>query len=99
MQATRPSLLMRDHTVLGVCEGLGEDFGFNPLFLRFAFAACLIWQPVYDIGAYLGLGLIVLVARLLVPVRHATPAADHAPAPAADAHVAPEHREELAVAA
>lgn len=98
MQETNPALPMRDHTVLGVCEGLGEDFGFNPLFLRVAFAACLIWQPVYDIGAYFALGLIVLAARLLVPTRRATPAADHAPVPAA-APVAEEQQEELAVAA
>lgn len=99
MQESRPALPMRDHTVLGVCEGLGEDFGFNPLFLRVAFAACLIWQPVYDIGAYFALGLIVLAARLIVPTRRRTaPAADHAPAPAA-ARVEAEHREELAVAA
>jgi phage shock protein PspC (stress-responsive transcriptional regulator) len=98
MQAIRPALPMRDHTVLGVCEGLGEDFGFNPLWLRLVFAGLLIWQPVYDIGAYLALGVIVAAARLLVPTRrHTAPAAAHAAtAVAADAG---EDREELAAAA
>jgi phage shock protein PspC (stress-responsive transcriptional regulator) len=96
MQKTRPALPMRDHTVLGVCEGLGEDFGFNPIYLRLVFAGLLIWQPVYDIGAYLALGLVVLAARLLVPARRR--AAPAAPAPAVAGTVA-EEREEFAVAA
>ncbi|HEX5183695.1 MAG TPA: PspC domain-containing protein [Allosphingosinicella sp.] len=85
MQETRSALPMRDHTVLGVCEGLGEDFGFNPLWLRLVFAALLIWQPFYDIGAYLALGLVVMAARLLVPSRRrAAPAAAGAPVEAED---------------
>jgi phage shock protein PspC (stress-responsive transcriptional regulator) len=27
----QPSLIARDETFLGVCAGLGEDFGINPL--------------------------------------------------------------------
>jgi phage shock protein PspC (stress-responsive transcriptional regulator) len=81
---------MRDHTVLGVCEGLGEDFGFNPLYLRIVFAALLVWQPVYVVGVYLALGLLVLVSRLLVPTRR-----DARPAAQAEAASS----QELAVAA
>src|SRR3954471_6858756 len=66
MQASSPNLFLRDDNLLGVCQGLGEDFGFNPLWLRILFAAGLIWNPVYDIGAYLALGTIVLVSRLIV---------------------------------
>jgi phage shock protein PspC (stress-responsive transcriptional regulator) len=63
---TQPSLFMRDHTLLGVCEGLGEDFGFNPVYLRVTLAALLIWNPVAVIGFYLAAGMVVLVSRLLV---------------------------------
>jgi phage shock protein PspC (stress-responsive transcriptional regulator) len=63
---TQPSLFMRDHTLLGVCEGLGEDFGFNPVYLRVTLAAALIWNPVAVIGGYLAAGALVLVSRLLV---------------------------------
>jgi len=66
MQASSPNLFLRDDTLLGVCQGLGEDFGFNPLWLRILFAAGLIWNPVYDISAYLALGAIVLVSRLII---------------------------------
>jgi len=67
MEATTESLIRRDDTFLGVCQALGEDFGFNPVFLRIAFAAPLIFAPVLMIEIYLGLGLVVLASRLLAP--------------------------------
>ena len=66
MQASQPNLFLRDDTLLGVCQGIGDDFGFNPLWLRILFAAALIWNPVYDVGAYLALGSVVLLSRLIV---------------------------------
>ena len=67
MEATRESLIRRDDTFLGVCQALGEDFGFNPVFLRIAFAAPLIFAPMLVIEVYLGLGVVVLLSRLLAP--------------------------------
>ena len=61
------ALPLRAHTIFGVCEGLGEDFGFNPVFLRVPLAAMVIWNPLVAFGAYFGLGAIVLVSRLLFP--------------------------------
>jgi phage shock protein PspC (stress-responsive transcriptional regulator) len=86
----QPSLFARDHTFLGVCEGLGEDFGFNPLYLRVAFAVPLIWNPLATLGAYAAVGLVVLAARLLVrePRAAVARAAADAPAMAAE-HAAP----------
>jgi phage shock protein PspC (stress-responsive transcriptional regulator) len=80
--ATQPSLFARDHTFLGVCEGLGEDFGFNPLYLRVAFAVPLIWNPLATLGAYAAVGLVVLAARLLVREPRAAVARAAADAPA-----------------
>ncbi|MEO6579804.1 MAG: PspC domain-containing protein [Sphingomicrobium sp.] len=71
--AEQPSLLRRAHTILGVCEAIGEDFGFNPLFLRIAFAAGLFFSPTGVIAAYLGLGLIVAFARWVSPVPQLPP--------------------------
>ena len=71
------ALPLRSHTILGVCEGLGEDLGFNPIFLRIPLAAAVIWSPMIAFGAYFGLGAIVLASRLLFP-RSVT--ADAAPA-------------------
>jgi phage shock protein PspC (stress-responsive transcriptional regulator) len=65
--AETTALIRRDDTFLGVCQALGEDFGFNPVFLRVAFAAPLIFAPVLVIETYLGLGVVVLLSRILAP--------------------------------
>jgi phage shock protein C len=96
MQATQGNLLTRDDTILGVCQGLGEDLGFNPLWLRIAFAVLLYLNPVGAIAGYFGLGVVVLISRLLVPNRR-QPAAT-----AASPQVQPaieEQQGELAIAA
>ena len=63
----RPSLLTRDDTFFGVCEGLGEDFGFHPNFLRLAFAGMLFWNPTAALAAYAAAGVVVALTRWLVP--------------------------------
>ena len=68
-QEDQVALPLRSHTIFGVCEAIGEDFGFNPIFLRVPFAATVLWSPVMAIGAYLALGLVVLGSRLLFPER------------------------------
>lgn len=67
MQGSKANLFMRDDTFFGVCEAIGEDFGFNPLFLRVAFGVSVLWNPVAVLVAYFGLGVIVLASRLLFP--------------------------------
>jgi len=66
-QVNQVALPLRSHTILGVCEAVGEDFGFNPVFLRILFAASVMWSPMVAIGAYLGLGVVVMASRLLFP--------------------------------
>lgn len=61
------ALPLRSHTILGVCEAIGEDFGFNPIFLRIPLAASVIWNPTIAFGTYFALAAIVLVSRLLFP--------------------------------
>ena len=65
--STAPTLFNRSDTMLGVCEGLGEDFGIDPLWLRLAFALMIFWSPVIALSLYLGLGVAVLVSRLAFP--------------------------------
>jgi phage shock protein PspC (stress-responsive transcriptional regulator) len=60
-------LPLRAHTILGVCEAIGEDFGFNPTFLRIPLAACVIWSPAVAFGTYFALGAVVLLSRMLFP--------------------------------
>jgi phage shock protein PspC (stress-responsive transcriptional regulator) len=66
-QENQVALPLRSHTILGVCEAIGEDFGFNPTFLRIPLAATVLYSATYAIGAYLALGLAVLASRLLFP--------------------------------
>lgn len=81
-----PALPFRSDTILGVCEGIGQDLGFNPLYLRLAFAGLFYFNPVVVIGSYVALGAGLALARWLYPVPAALvvqTAADPA-APAAD---------------
>ncbi len=75
MTADTLSPIRRPHTILGVCEALGDDFGFNPLYLRIAFAAGLFFSATYVIGAYLALGAIIAVSRWIAPMPSEQPVA------------------------
>ena len=66
-QENQVALPLRSHTILGVCEAIGEDFGFNPVLLRVPFAASVLWSPMMALGAYFALGAVVLLSRLLFP--------------------------------
>lgn len=66
MTSITTPLPLRNDTLLGVCEAIGQDFGFNPLYLRLAFIAPLFLAPAASIAAYLGLGVIVAATRLTV---------------------------------
>ena len=46
-QENQVALPLRSHTIFGVCEAIGEDFGFNPVFLRMPFAAIVLWSPLW----------------------------------------------------
>jgi phage shock protein PspC (stress-responsive transcriptional regulator) len=79
-QQNQVALPMRAHTILGVCEGLGEDFGFNPVLLRVPFAAAVLWSPTIALATYFALGAVVLVSRLLAPRAKSTAVEMAAPA-------------------
>jgi phage shock protein PspC (stress-responsive transcriptional regulator) len=61
------ALPLRAHTILGVCEAIGEDFGFNPVFLRIPLAVCVIWSPLAAFGTYFALGAVVMLSGFLFP--------------------------------
>ena len=85
-QENQVALPLRSHTIFGVCDGIGEDFGFNPVLLRVPFAAMVLWSPMIAIGSYLALGLVVLASRLLFPERNAVVETADAPAAANETH-------------
>jgi phage shock protein PspC (stress-responsive transcriptional regulator) len=65
---------MRAHTILGVCEGIGEDFGFSPVLLRIPFAAAVLWSPTITLATYFVLGAVVFASRVLFPRAKSTTA-------------------------
>jgi len=86
MQESQSSVFARDDTFFGVCEALGEDFGFNPIFLRITFAGFLLWKPVEVVVAYLIAGLVVGLVRWAFP----NPRSTVAPEQVAEAQLAAE---------
>jgi phage shock protein PspC (stress-responsive transcriptional regulator) len=85
-QENQVALPLRSHTILGVCEAIGEDFGFNPVFLRIPLAVSVIWSPWIAVGTYFALGAVVLVSRLLFPRPKATMATSAQSAAANEHH-------------
>lgn len=69
MTKTTP-LPLRSDTILGVCEAIGRDFGFNPIWLRLAFIVPLFFAPSMTIAAYFGLGLLVGAVNYFSPDKH-----------------------------
>lgn len=63
----QPNLLTRSDTMFGVCQAIGEDFGFNANWLRVALAAGLFFNPVAVIGAYVAMGATVAFSRWMAP--------------------------------
>ncbi len=78
-------LPLRNDTLLGVCEGLGEELGINPNILRILFAACLFLNAALVVGVYLALGVVLAAARFVFPARRpAAKVAETVPAEAND---------------
>ncbi|MGN6622090.1 MAG: PspC domain-containing protein [Sphingomonas sp.] len=71
------SLFNRPDTLFGVCQGIGQEFGFNANYLRIALAVSLLWNPIAVIGTYVALGVAVALAHLLFPVRTAPATTAH----------------------
>lgn len=68
MTTKTTNLFRRDDTIFGVCQAIGDDFGFDPLWLRIALAVPVMFQSWYGIAAYAVLGVAVLASRLIAPV-------------------------------
>lgn len=98
MDSENTNLFQRRDTFFGICEAVGQDFGFNPLWLRLAFVAPLFFFPVQTFAGYFGLGLVVLASRLLFPAKTAAAAQPALSAVEASAQPA-EQIEDLALAA
>lgn len=61
------STMVREDTMFGACHAVGEDFGFNPTYLRALFAVLFFWSPPVAAGAYALLLTVVVATRWLIP--------------------------------
>ena len=61
---TAPS---KPDNLFGVCAAIGEDLGFNPLWLRLALGAGILWNPLVMLATYGVMAAVVLGTRLLFP--------------------------------
>ena len=76
MPQTPTNLFARPDTMLGVCEGLGQDLGIHPNLLRIAFGAAIFFAPMAAVAVYLSLGLLVAATRYAFPDLPAVPSAE-----------------------
>jgi len=67
MQEIRTNVFDREDTFFGVCEALGQDFGFHPNLLRVALAVALFFNPVAVLVLYAAAGAIVALSRWMAP--------------------------------
>ena len=61
------SPLFRDDTLFGVCQALGEDFGFNPNIPRAMLGTGLLFAPVTTLIVYAVAAIVVGIARWFFP--------------------------------
>lgn len=86
---THAALPATRDNLFGICAAVGEDFGFNPLWLRIGFAVALLFALEAVLVGYAALGVVVVASRLLFPNARTMPTA-----PAlADVVAAPEPEE------
>jgi phage shock protein C len=57
------NVFLRNDTIFGTCQAIGDDFGFNPNWLRVPLATMVVVSPFGAVGAYLALSLLVLLSR------------------------------------
>ena len=64
-QVSTANLFLRNDTIFGTCQAIGDEFGINPNWLRVPLAASVLVSLEGAIALYLGLSLIVVAARML----------------------------------
>ncbi len=62
----KPAALAKNDHLLGICRAIGQDFGFDPTWLRAVFALMLLVNFKVALIGYGVAGFAVLASRLLV---------------------------------
>ncbi|HET7709908.1 MAG TPA: PspC domain-containing protein [Sphingomicrobium sp.] len=66
------NIFLRNDTIFGTCQAIGDDFGFNPNWLRVPLATLVVVSPFGVVGAYLALSLVVLLSRTIFRAKEAS---------------------------
>ena len=67
--ANEQALNSNPDSLFGVCQAIGQDFGFNPFFLRLGFLGLGFFSIPASVGAYALLGIGVAASRWLFPAK------------------------------
>ncbi|HJR83368.1 MAG TPA: PspC domain-containing protein [Sphingomicrobium sp.] len=67
--ANEQALNSNPDSLFGVCQAIGEDFGFNPFFLRLGFLGLGFFSIPATVSAYALLGIGVAASRWLFPAK------------------------------
>jgi phage shock protein PspC (stress-responsive transcriptional regulator) len=65
-QVSTANVFLRNDTIFGTCQVIGDEFGITPNWLRVPLAASVLISPTGAFALYLGLSLVVLAARTLL---------------------------------
>ena len=76
-EAKTTNIFLRNDTIFGTCQAIGEDYGFNPNWLRIPLAASVVFNPFVAVGAYLALSLLVFATRSLFRAKAPQVLAEH----------------------
>ncbi|GAA4740621.1 hypothetical protein GCM10023264_01980 [Sphingomonas daechungensis] len=85
-------------SLFGICQAAGEDLHISPFLLRVGLIALLFFGPWLALGAYVGLGVVVVSSRLLFPKPRSAKAAEPVSIAAKHEFVQDERQPELIAA-
>lgn len=73
------NVFLRNDTILGTCQAIGDDFGFNANWLRVPLSAVVLVSPLGALAIYLGLSAVVLLSRMAFRSKAVPAAVDAVP--------------------
>ena len=90
------NVFLRNDTIFGTMQAIGDDFGINPNWLRVPLAAAMLASPMGAILVYVGLSVVVLASRLIFRVKIVPAVAGAAPLQAVEVQANDDQRELIA---
>lgn len=90
---TQPNIFLRSDTLFGACQGLADDLGINPLWIRVPLASVILFSPTAAFAAYAVLCVLVFGTRLLFPAKTVATEAQAVPVVTSEPQPANEQRE------